>query len=178
MKGRAVDKKASKGDKKQKKATLSDKEKIEKARKREEFWLPAGIIAAIVVVMVVLIYVSMKTGDKQDEAYNLDICTMQLKKRIAPVFAAYHKEKGDYPDSIDTLKGYVNVEEISGENEKEALNIWKSFYCPADLDKKSYSYVYEKPKDGSPSDFIVLKCRVHQDKVKVKLDDLQKLEAQ
>jgi len=176
MKQRDVGKKASKVDKKQKKATPYDRDRMEKARKREEFWLPAGIIAAIVVVMVVLIYVSIKTGDKQDEINKLDTCTMQLKKRIAPVFAAYHKDKGVYPDSIDTLKGYVKTEENG--SDVETLNIWKSFYCPDDMDKKSYSYVYEKPEDGSPSEYVVLRCRVHQDKVKVTLGELQKLETQ
>ncbi len=159
---------------------LSDRERIEKARKLEEFWLPAGIITAIVVVMIVLIFVSLRTGDKQDEAYKLEICTMQLKKRVAPIFAAFHKEKGSYPDSMDDLKSFVQQEEKGEDKDKEneALDIWKSFHCPDDPDKKNYSYVYEKPQNGSASDFIVLKCRIHPDKVKVRLNELHQMETQ
>jgi cell division protein FtsL len=180
MKKQDADKKASKIGKKLKKAPQSSKERIEKARKQEEFWIPAAIIAAIVVVMAVLIFVSLKTGDRQEDAYKMEICTMQLKKRIAPVFAAYHKDYHSYPDSIDTLKNFVREDEKAGDadKDKESLSIWKSFHCPADESKQGYSYIYEKPKDGAPPDFVVLKCRVHQDKVKVRLDELQKMEAQ
>ncbi len=151
------------------------------------------MFAAIIIVMIVLIYFSLKAGDTQKAEDQYNTCFRQLTVRVAPVLAAYRLEKGDYPESMQDLKGFLLIAE--GENkdetpgsggsrekdlaavEKKLADVWQNFYCPGDHDKQTPSYIYEKPASNAPDDFRVMKCRIHGDKSILTVKALKNLES-
>jgi hypothetical protein len=205
---RETDKKnqAKKSEKKKKKLTPEEKEK---ERKKEEIVIPAIMFIAIIIVIAALVYCSMKSGDAQKIEDQRIMCSRQLTVRIAPVLAAYQKEKGDYPGTLDDLKSFLasteNTDSSSGTPspagtaapspplspspsepalpspgtsvDKKLVDIWQNFYCPADHDKQTFSYTYEKPPSEAAESFIVMKCRVHGEKSVLKLEDVKRFEA-
>jgi hypothetical protein len=175
-------KKDSKERAKKKKTKEQTKEELERAKKWEDVWFPALIIGVIVIIMGVIIFVSFKSQDESEGKEKLKKCALQLRSRVGPVVASYNKEKKIFPESLTTLHEWIAAPSQGHEDEKRAdidkrvFDIWRNFYCPADPDQQTFSYLYTKPEATSPDDFIVLKCRIHGEKSILRLRDLKDME--
>ncbi|MDQ7823806.1 MAG: hypothetical protein RDV48_13490 [Candidatus Eremiobacteraeota bacterium] len=174
------------GESKKKHKPLQREQEREKKKKWEEFWLPALIITAIIAVMVLLLYISNKSGDKYEKSRERSLCRTQVTTIIGPMIAAYHREKGEYPENLLVLKGYIKSDSDQSKGstpetpsgiEERVFNIWKNFYCPADKDSDSISYIFEKPGHGTPGASKVLRCRIHGEEVFLTGDDFKRIEA-
>jgi hypothetical protein len=184
MKTQDKDKKKDKKERTKKKKTKEQtKEELERARKWEDIWMPALIIAAIVAIMGVIIVFSFRSMDESKEQTKLKKCLLQLRSRVGPVVASYHKEKGTFPESLTALHEWISATPQGHEAEtredidKRVFDIWRNFYCPADPDQQTFSYIYTQPEGNSAEDFVVLKCRIHGEKSSLRLRDLKDMES-
>lgn len=188
MKNSEKDPKSAKSGKssgKQAKRELKKKDDDGKKKKNDDRWTPVIVISAVVIIMIILIILSFKSGETHKKFRQKYVCLQQLQSRVGPIVAAYHRENGKYPDNLATLKDYIKEPQekvdkdkagVRADIEKRVIDIWRNFYCEADTDKQSFSYVYDKPVDNASEDYIVLHCRIHKDKVYLRLKDMKEIE--
>lgn len=177
------EKKGQKRKQEIKKREADEKRKAARAKRWDEFWVPILMIAAVVVAIVILIFVSMKSGERAKLARNRDMCILQMKGDVSEVLVGYHQESGRYPDKMNDIKvflesnkGNVGASDEPKKMQEELYNMWRRFYCPSDAERNTQLYLYEKPADSAAPDFVIMKCPVHPSQSFLTLKDLYSLE--